>query len=114
VGRPAPPSIPPSRVVLGDGGIFGVEEGKDGYLGGVVRSRVDWAPKSLWDVKIDFGSGFINGGRRLVTFCPGAIFLQAYATAPRPCSQTCTTSQLRQNRSTRPVEWRRLTARCVP
>jgi len=32
---------------------------KDGFRGGGVRSRFDWV-KSLWDVKIDLGSGFMK------------------------------------------------------
>lgn len=45
MGRPASLSMPPSRVVLGEGG--GFDEGVDGFSGDVVRSRVDWALKSV-------------------------------------------------------------------
>jgi hypothetical protein len=43
----------------GDGGTAVADEG-DVVVGGAIRSRFDWLPKSFWDVNMDLGSGFMK------------------------------------------------------
>jgi hypothetical protein len=57
---------------------------KEGFRGGVVRSRFNWLPKSLSEVKIDLGSGFMKtaGLVRLPWMCRGLTVTLADCTQP--------------------------------